>query len=102
MKRLVELKKEFIRNGIETAEKIPVTKAIVHTQIYKEDGYYMYQVNYSGHIHYVVFKEEFNESADMISVIYPSDLQFYKGTACNFTDAEDALAQIQEWKNENN
>jgi hypothetical protein len=102
MKKLIELKTEFTKNGIETAEKISTKKAIVHTQLHKEDGYYIYHVNYSGNVHYVVFKEEFNECSDMISVIYPSDLQFYKGTAVNYTNAEDALAQIEEWKNENN
>jgi len=102
MKKLIELKKEFYKNGIETGEKIPVKNAVVHIQLHKEDGYYIYHVNYSGHVHYTVFKEEFNECADVISVVYPSDSQFHKGTALNYANPEDALAQIQEWKNENN
>ena len=100
MKKLIELKTEFYKNGIETGEKIATTKAIKHTQIYKDDGYYIYQVNYSGNVHYVAFKEEFNESSDMISIIYPSDQQFYKGSAMNFRNADDALEQVYEWKKE--
>jgi hypothetical protein len=98
MKRFIELKKEFYKNGIETTEKIPVKNAIVHTQLHKEDGYYIYQVNYSGNIHYVAFKEQYSECADVISIVYPSDQQFYKKTAINFTNVEDAFLQIQKWK----
>ena len=100
MKKLIELKTEFYKNGIETSEKVAIKNAIKHTQIYKDDGYYIYEINYSGNVHYLAFKEEFSENADVISVVFPSDRQFEKGNAMNFRDSDQALEQIIEWKEE--
>jgi hypothetical protein len=101
MKRIIELKKEFTTKGIEREDSHQSRGTIIHTQLHCEPGIgYIYSVNYEGNIHFLSFKERTFEMADVISIVFPGDYQFVTGDAINFLNLQDAINQLNEWKNE--
>ena len=58
---------------------------------------FIYQVNYDGNIHYVVFEARYMETAKGAFCMYPDDNDFGNDRACNCPTLELAEAKFDEF-----
>lgn len=95
--KVIPLKSYFERRGLERYDSKTPRGVIKYTMLHHESGVgFIYQVEYE-QIHYLVFKERFYISKNIMGYCYPSEKDFMDGSAVNFNNLQDATELLNEW-----
>ena len=92
------LPKQFYRKGNIADDKKKGIRMMIHYNQIEEylETVFIYQVDYDGHIHYVVFEARYMETAKGAFCMYPDDSDFGNDRAFNCPTLELAKAKFKE------